>query len=136
MTTQPNATTWQPDKNPSIRYYLSERFRLRFEDSGIDDLLDQNVDSFLPPTADADTHVPEDEAIDLAEKIQSQIPSPTASRDREGDSGSPQQIPTADAVVRTLDGEIAGDECATDAMDYQLLLGKIEELLERLRLEA
>lgn len=136
MTTHQTQQPGQPDKNPSIRYYLSERFRLRFEESGIDDLLDQNVDSLLPPTTDADTHIPEDEAIDLAEKSQSQIPSATASRDREGDSDSPQQIPTADAVVRTLDGEIAGDECATDAMDYQILLGKIEELLERLRLEA
>ena len=26
----------------SIRYYLSERFRLRFEDSGLEDIMDEN----------------------------------------------------------------------------------------------
>ena len=39
-------------------------------------------------------------------------------------------------AVRTLDGEIAGDEFAADAVNYQILLGKIERLLERLKLDA
>ena len=38
--------------------------------------------------------------------------------------------------IRTLDGEIAGDEFAGDAVNYQLLLGKIDGLLDRLRLDA
>jgi ankyrin repeat/BTB/POZ domain-containing protein 1 len=42
----------------------------------------------------------------------------------------------AEGVVRTLDGEIAGDEFAQDAMNYQILLGKIDQLLEELTLEA
>jgi hypothetical protein len=38
--------------------------------------------------------------------------------------------------VRTLDGEIAGDEFAADAVNYQILLGKIDKLLETLKLDA
>lgn len=39
-------------------------------------------------------------------------------------------------VIRTLDGEIAGDEFAQDALNYQILLGKIDTLLEGLDLDA
>lgn len=39
-------------------------------------------------------------------------------------------------VIRTLDGELAGDEFAQDAMNYQILLGKIDRLLDRLTLDA
>lgn len=48
--------------------------------------------------------------------------------------------PTLDAFmngeIRTLDGDIAGDEFAADAINYQVLLGKIDSLLERLKLDA
>lgn len=39
-------------------------------------------------------------------------------------------------TIRTLDGELAGDEMEQDAINYQILLGKIDKLLERLRLDA
>jgi ankyrin repeat and BTB/POZ domain-containing protein 1 len=39
-------------------------------------------------------------------------------------------------TVRTLDGEVTGGECATDAGTYQMLLGKIDSLLDRLKLDA
>ena len=42
----------------------------------------------------------------------------------------------AEGQIRTLDGEIAGDEFAGDAVNYQILLGKIDGLLDRLRLDA
>ncbi|KAK5002525.1 hypothetical protein LTR39_006661, partial [Cryomyces antarcticus] len=42
----------------------------------------------------------------------------------------------AAGAVRTLDGEIAGDEFAQDAINYQILLGKIDQLLDSLRLDA
>lgn len=44
--------------------------------------------------------------------------------------------PTMNGQIRTLDGEIAGDEFAADAINYQTLLGKIDTLLERLKLDA
>ena len=39
-------------------------------------------------------------------------------------------------MVRTLDGDVAGDEMEMDAMNYQILLGKIDGLLDKLRLDA
>ena len=41
-----------------------------------------------------------------------------------------------DGAIRTLDGEIAGDEFAGDAVNYQILLGKIDALLDKLKLDA
>jgi len=50
----------------------------------------------------------------------------------------PQSIDAllASGAVRTLDGELAGDDFAAMAVDYQILLGKIDGLLERLKLDA
>lgn len=39
-------------------------------------------------------------------------------------------------TIRTLDGEPASDEMEQDAINYQILLGKIDKLLGRLRLDA
>jgi ankyrin repeat/BTB/POZ domain-containing protein 1 len=48
----------------------------------------------------------------------------------------PASNPFMNGEIRTLDGEIAGDEFAADAINYQVLLGKIDCLLERLKLDA
>lgn len=102
-----------------IRYYLSERFRLRFEDSGIEDMLGEE-----PEQSAEDIHVktneklPEDEGIDVSTVAQ-------------GNESEDNQM-----VIRTLDGEIAGDELEGDAINYQILVGKIDALLNRLQLDA
>ncbi len=44
--------------------------------------------------------------------------------------------PFISGEIRTLDGEVAGDEFAADAINYQVLLGKIDKLLEKLKLDA
>ena len=44
--------------------------------------------------------------------------------------------PMLQGQVRTLDGGVVGDEFAGDAINYQILLGKIDALLERLNLDA
>jgi len=44
--------------------------------------------------------------------------------------------PFMNGEIKTLDGGIAGDEFAADAINYQILLGKIDGLLERLKLDA
>jgi len=104
-----------------IRYYLSERFRLRFEDAGIDDMMNG--------------HEGEDrEEADLA------------SDGSLGDAKADEPPPRAghsilnsgldQGVVRTLDGELAGDEFAQDAINYQILLGKIECLMDSLGLDG
>jgi hypothetical protein len=41
-----------------------------------------------------------------------------------------------DGQIRTLDGDIADDVFAADAVNYQILLGKIDTLLEGLKLDA
>lgn len=43
---------------------------------------------------------------------------------------------TQDGVIRTLDGELAGDEFASDALNYRILLAKIDALLDELKLDA
>lgn len=44
--------------------------------------------------------------------------------------------PATTGNIRTLDGYLAGDEFASDAINYQVLLGKIDQLLEKLKLDA
>lgn len=39
-------------------------------------------------------------------------------------------------VIRTLDGAVVEDEFSEDAMNYEILLEKLDNLLERLNLEA
>ncbi|KAE9992029.1 hypothetical protein EG327_010328 [Venturia inaequalis] len=88
-----------------IRYYLSERFRLRFEEAGLEEMMNElELDSAGDPIA------PPFEARGFGDE------------------------PTG--VFRTLEGEEAGDEFAVDARDYEILLAKIDGLLEGLRLDA
>lgn len=48
----------------------------------------------------------------------------------------PASNPFMNGEIKTLDGDIAGDEFAADAINYQVLLGKIDKLLEKLKLDA
>jgi ankyrin repeat/BTB/POZ domain-containing protein 1 len=101
-----------------IRYYLSERFRLRFEEQGLDELMDETkIDDGSDGNGSDGGHGDEDGVV---EDVQT----------------APDMESHAEGVVRTLDGEIAGDEFAQDAMNYQILLGKIDALLDELTLEA
>lgn len=108
-----------------IRYYLSERFRLRFEDSGLDEMMDENA--AIRATTEGDIV---DAVDDLA--LEDDVPGKT--RNDENIASVEQQVATG--VIRNLDGEEVGDEFAQDAMNYQILLGKIDTLLERLNLDA
>jgi ankyrin repeat/BTB/POZ domain-containing protein 1 len=91
-----------------IRYYLSERFRLRFEDTGLAETEDELIDG-LTQAGDL---------IDADPEIKTILSTPQA------------------GVVRTLDGEEVDDEFDEDARNYQILLGKIDSLLDRLKLDA
>lgn len=96
-----------------IRYYLSERFRFRFEDVGIEDMMDENGEI----TAEG--------AAAIAAEAQTN-----------GHEQAANGEETQDGAVRTLDGETAEDEFASDAINYQLLLEKIDVMLDRLKLDA
>ncbi|KAL5426904.1 hypothetical protein PMIN06_001761 [Paraphaeosphaeria minitans] len=102
-----------------IRYYLSDRFRLRFEDSGLEEMMEQRgaADAIVEAMEDLGVKDENEEKKDklLGKEIEEQ---------------------SAAGAIRTLDGEIAGDEFAQDAINYQILLGKIDQLLENLNLDA
>lgn len=112
------------DRN-SIRYYLSERFRLRFEDSGLEEMLDENGELNIETVTSS---APTDEAIDVT--------SPKTFTPQQSNVADIASTPFLNGEIRTLDGEIAGDEFAADAINYQVLLEKIERLLEKLKLDA
>ncbi|KAF2036399.1 hypothetical protein EK21DRAFT_52356 [Setomelanomma holmii] len=105
-----------------IRFYLSERFRLRFEDSGLDEMMDEN------PAQDASQDDLDEAMGELAlqDKIQTQEEVVQVAVEQQMAAG----------VIRNLDGEEVGDEFAQDAMNYQILLGKIDTLLDKLNLDA
>jgi ankyrin repeat and BTB/POZ domain-containing protein 1 len=112
-----------------IRYYLSDRFRLRFEDVGLDEVLDEEEafaesrrQANLPDWSQGDKLAtpPEDEGVDV----------------HTPETNTEALLHTGPGVIRTLDGDIAGDERAADAVNYQILLGKIDTLLEKLKLDA
>ncbi|EDU48295.1 ankyrin repeat and BTB POZ domain-containing protein 1 [Pyrenophora tritici-repentis] len=108
-----------------IRYYLSERFRLRFEDSGLDEMMDENA--AIKATAEEDLA----EAMGDVALEDGRPEKPT-----QEENFIPIEQHIAAGVIRNLDGEEVGDEFAQDAMNYQILLGKIDTLLERLNLDA
>ncbi|KAJ2976341.1 hypothetical protein NUW58_g8110 [Xylaria curta] len=92
-----------------IRYYLGERFRLRFEDAGLDEMLDESNE------------------INAREPSNSEETTNTANTAHQAE---------IEGGVRTLDGELAEDEFASDAINYQVLLRKIDTMLETLKLDA
>ncbi len=151
-----------------IRWYLSERFRLRFEDSGLEDMMDEDQQlqqqgehshehARKPKNEEEDTSLPlphwgsgpipdqqheqrlqtlDDEGVDMRtpeadQNSANSNPTRTAEAETEAETAIIQA-----GAARTLDGDLAGDEFARDAIDYQFLLGKIDGLLERLKLDA
>ena len=115
-----------------IRYYLSERFRLRFEDAGLDEMMDEesqfhDQDPSGQPSShrDKSSEPSEDEGVDVHG-----LTPPDAGFTSDTDFADHQ------GVVMTLDGEIAGDEFAQDSINYQILLGKIDKLMEELGLDG
>ncbi|KUI56081.1 BTB/POZ domain-containing protein 3 [Cytospora mali] len=115
-----------------IRYYLSERFRLRFEDAGLEEIMDENgeidaeaVEGIIAANEENPDMAREADIDDVGKQtpeVATVAPAPVT----EGGAG----------VVRTLEGEVVEDEFDLDAMNYQILLGKIDTLLERLKLDA
>jgi hypothetical protein len=122
-----------------IRYYLSERFRHRFEDTGLEEVYDESgeisaeaaaaivaasgqVSESVVPNPDKEPGV-----VDVNGKVDTQ--------------STPEVIVTGDVqggedAMRTIDGAVAEDEFVSDAMNYQILLGKIDTMLDRLKLDA
>ncbi|KAL6826262.1 hypothetical protein V8C40DRAFT_243788 [Trichoderma camerunense] len=130
-----------------IRYYLSERFRLRFEDAGLEEMMDEDgeisaqmvaalangsadvVDGTVAAAAAvAEFDLKESEANGVKKSESNEVNGVKKSENGEVEGGN--------EAVRTLDGETAEDEFASDAINYQILLQKIDAMLERLKLDA
>lgn len=108
-----------------IRYYLSERFRLRFEDVGLEDIIDETGEL----------------NADAAAAISEEAAKQNGATENGHAEGKPQatgstEVADANGAVVTLDGEAVEDEFASDAINYQLLLNKIDVMLDRLQLDA
>ena len=115
----------------SIRHYLSERFRLRFEDANIDEMEENEVNEAAAISTQSSRESQQLEAVDvklepMKDASAPASPEPLANKETLLDNGT----------FRTLNGEHAGDEMEQDAINYQILLDKIDILLERLRLDA
>ena len=118
-----------------IRYYLSERFRLRFEDIGLEEMVEEEErDTGGATESVAMETLGEDGKIMLVKEIE---------LEEAGKISETKELKMPDleaqimnGAVRTLDGDIAGDEFAADALNYQILLGKIDTLLDTLKLDA
>ncbi|KAK4151322.1 hypothetical protein C8A00DRAFT_36020 [Chaetomidium leptoderma] len=105
-----------------IRYYLSERFRFRFEGEGLEELLNGGEDAMGGGGGggggDDEEAVVDKEVVVDKEAVKV--------GDAKGRGGG----------VRTLNGDVVEDEFASDAVNYQILLDKIETMLETLKLGA
>ncbi|KAL8654910.1 MAG: hypothetical protein Q9210_001214 [Variospora velana] len=114
-----------------IRYYLSERFRLRFEEMGMGEMMDEGAEAVEERGGHAEVKEGRGElvGVDIEGLPLTERPRKTEELEGKGEI-------TLDGTIRTLDGEVAGDEFAGDAINYQILLGKIEQLLDRLKLDA
>ncbi|SPN99967.1 related to bood POZ containing protein [Cephalotrichum gorgonifer] len=100
-----------------IRYYLSERFRLRFEDAGLE---------FMGEDED------EDGVDALAGELEEKASLGGEGREEQGR----EEGGGGGGVMRTLDGNVVTDEFDSDAINYELWLAKIDAMLEKLKLDA
>lgn len=120
-----------------IRYYLSERFRLRFEDAGLEEMMDEEGEinaQMAAALADVSLDAqPEAKTDDngLTTDAANGEATPHPNVEKSEDDGQP-----GGDAMRTLDGETAEDEFASDAINYQILLQKIDAMLEGLKLDA
>jgi hypothetical protein len=101
-----------------IRFYLNERFRLRFDDAGIDGLMDEQA----PPPNGEDAQ--SEDVAKITEGVNVL------------DVSKPSVEVAPGREIRTLDGAVVEDEFSEDAMNYEILMGKLEALLEELNLDA
>lgn len=113
-----------------IRYYLNERFRLRFEDAGVEDMMDQEA-------AESDRRVFEAHREALENETEFEPPATVPSKIGANSAGEVGQLTgEEEGAVQTLDGRWAEDELARDAINYQILLDRIDAMLEKLKLDA
>ncbi|KAK7455443.1 BTB/POZ domain-containing protein [Colletotrichum acutatum] len=112
-----------------IRYYLGERFRLRFEDANLEEMMDEEgeINAELAEAIAAQSEQLNEEMGEIGAVSQEIAPVTAFETVQNGEDGE---------GVKTLGGEVAEDEFASDAINYQILLGKIDTMLDHLKLDA
>lgn len=108
-----------------IRFYLGERFRLRFDEAGLDEMMEEK---------ELLEHLDEDEQPEDVIYLTEHVKALDVSKEAIPSQGQEPQVHAP--VIRTLDGAVVEDEFSEDAMNYEILLEKLDNLLERLNLEA
>lgn len=109
-----------------IRYYLGDRFRLRFEDAGIEEMMHETGE------IDVDLAAAMEQQADISADAKNGAPEETHDDKVVNGNGNAKSA----EAVRTLDGAEAEDEFASDAINYQILQRKIDAMLDRLKLDA
>lgn len=117
-----------------IRFYLGERYRLRFDDAGLQEMMEREMRQ-----KNAETNAVED-VNKITDGVRTlEIPK-TAEKGADvtqiASQNPPQEAQEHGPVFKTLDGEFVADEFSQDAVNYQILMEKLDTLLENLNLEA
>ncbi|KAM0562703.1 hypothetical protein ACHAPJ_001540 [Fusarium lateritium] len=110
-----------------IRYYLGDRFRLRFEDAGLEDMMEEEGE------IDAELAAAMAQQADISTTNGTNGVSSVSQNAFETNGNGEDKNREA---VRTLDGEEAEDEFVSDSRNYQILQHKIDAMLDRLKLDA
>ncbi|TPX20231.1 hypothetical protein DIZ76_016119 [Coccidioides immitis] len=130
-----------------IRYYLSDRFRSPYEDSGLDEM-EEDAQKIATELQDKMTIMDADASqsgSDLgtspyrSDSLGSSSQGFTTPEEDEGVDAGTNRLPKDSPmgpIIRTLDGEISGNEFARDAANYRILLNKLDRLLGKLNLDA
>lgn len=118
-----------------IRYYLSERFRLRFEDAGLDEMLDEEGE--IRPEAVEGLVAANEEGREVTKEVGTNGAATDGNATAAADDTSVhREAGGGGNGVKTLEGEEVEDEFDLDALNYQILLRKIDTMLEKLKLDA
>ncbi|KAJ5732435.1 hypothetical protein N7493_003916 [Penicillium malachiteum] len=115
-----------------IRFYLNERFRLRFDDAHIDEMINEKE-----KPAEIDPAEQLEDVSQITEGVKAlDVTQPAQSNGIVQEAPETQQVLGSHREIRTLDGAVVEDEFDEDAMNYEILMEKLEKLLEVLNYEA
>ena len=101
---------------------------MRFEDAGLEDMMEEQATISKKTEANTDGKLPEYEGVSMGS-----LPEGDATQ---GNVELSSEIIMSKGTITTLDGEMVGDELEGDAINYQILLRKIDVVLDRLKLDA
>ena len=118
---------YSQDLSYNSTFYLDEAV-LTSKSAQLEDMMEEEPTVPIDIDSNTDGKLADEEGVDVGS-----LPNGDATR---GNMVFPSEKMINTGTIRTLDGEMAGDELEGDAINYNLLLGKIDRLLDRLKLDA